>query len=433
MKQIIAVLSALALFGCADSDLRTRVEAAGVFSPSRTDAGRREVELGRLLFFDRELSGNRNIACASCHMPFHHAQDQLPLGRGQGAEGLGQTRTGGPVLPRNTIAPFNRSFADSLLWDGRVERMPDGSVRAPVPLPASVRSPLAAQALLPLLDRDEMRGQPGDRDVFGADNELAAFDDAESDAIWSAIMARVMAIPEYRRLFADAFPRVPEGAHDIGHLAEAIARFEMHLWELTDTPFDRWLGTEHRFPDEHALDPVARQGADLFFGDAGCHRCHSGPLLSDDAFHNIGVPHSGPGKEGGLDEGRFLVTGDPADRFAFRTPPLRNVALTPPYMHNGSLDTLEDAVRHHLDPEIALGGPVRGPDGEWISPDPAISAEIRRTLDPDAAPLRPLSDEEVFLLAEFLRSLSSRTEVEVFPGAGEPPVVPSGLPVDHAF
>jgi cytochrome c peroxidase len=227
-------------------------------------------------------------------------------------------------------------------------------------------------------------------------------------------MARLMAIPEYRERFAAVFPDVPAGEHTIVHVARALARFEMRLWELTDTPFDQYLGAEHRKPVDEALTETARRGAELFFGDAGCDRCHNGPLLSDFEYHNIGVPPSGPGKRDGIDEGRFLVTGAPEDRFAFRTPPLRNVELTAPYMHNGTSFDLATAIAQHL------------------RPDPTLDADMQATLDPDAQPLRPLTGEELFQLEDFLRSLSSRTELDVFPGAGEPLSVPSGLPVDHA-
>jgi cytochrome c peroxidase len=395
-------------------DLRERMSAAGVFSPSRSDRPKRGlVELGQLLFFDRELSGNRNIACASCHLPLHHAGDLLALGRGQGATGLGEHREGGPVLPRNTVSPFNRSFAESLLWDGRVERLEDGTIRAPVPVPRGINTLLEAQALLPLLDRDEMRGVQGDSDVFGAPNELAAYPDESPEEIWNAIMARLMAIPEYQERFAEVFPDVPMGQHSIVHAVRAIARFEMHLWELTDTPFDQFLGSEHRTPVDHVLTETQRRGADLFFGDAGCDRCHNGPLLSDGAYHNIGVRHFGPGKRDGIDEGRFLVTGNPEDRFAFRTPPLRNVELSAPYMHNGTAPDLRSAIRQHL--EI----------------DPTLDDQIVATLDPDARPLRPLTEEELLFIEDFLRSLSSSTELTVFPGAGEPTAVPSSLPFDR--
>jgi cytochrome c peroxidase len=346
-------------------------------------------------------------------MPVHHASDQQPLGRGQGATGTGLERAGGPTLPRNTLSPFNRSFVSSLFWDGRVERLPDGSLSAPVPLPDGLRSPLEAQALMPLLNRDEMRGQVGDLDSLGNPNELAAIADDDADAVWSAVMARLMAIEEYRGLFAVAFPTVPEGDHGPVHLARALARFEMRLWELTDTPFDRFLGSEHRLADDEALSDDQTRGAELFFGDAGCFRCHSGPLLSDGAYHDIGVPASGPGVRDGIDEGRFLVTGDPVDRFAFRTPPLRNVAMTAPYMHNGTSATLEDAIRAHGTPP----------------PDPEIAANI----DPDAPPLKELSGDDIRQIVSFLGALSSRTEEEVSFGAGVPRQVPSGLEVDVGF
>lgn len=421
-----------AAFSCSGNDLRQRIEAAGVYSPARSDLFRREVaDLGQLLFFDPELSGNRNVACSSCHLPIDHAGDAHPLGRSQGAVGAGHARVGGEPLPRNVISPFNRSFAQNLLWDGRVERLPDGSIRAPVPLPDGIETLLEAQALLPLLEREEMRGYDGDLDVNGDPNELAAIPDDDPQAVWDAVMARLMAIEEYRERFAAAFPTVPKGEHTIVHAVRAIARFEMRLWELTDTPFDRYLGSEHREPAEEALFETARRGAELFFGDAGCDRCHNGPLLSDDSFHNIGVPPFGPGKANGIDEGRFLVTGDPADRFAFRTPPLRNVDLTGPYMHNGTVGSLYEAIWLHIEPESALDARAfTAPDGTFVEIDPEIAEQIRATIDHDVRPLRRLSEEEIWALEEFLRSLSSDTEMFGLPlRAGEPDALPSGLPV----
>lgn len=424
--------SCAALIACTDSDLRARIEAAGVYSPARNDSfpGERAA-LGQLLFFDPELSGNRNVACSSCHLPVDHAGDALSLGLGQGATGAGSERTGGVELPRNVLSPFNRSFSESILWDGRIERMPDGSIRAPVRLPEGIETLLEAQALLPLLDRDEMRGHAGDLDVNGEPNELAVIADGAPAEVWDAIMARLMAIDGYRAAFSAAFPEVPSGEHTIVHVVRAIVRFEMSLWELTDTPFDRFLGSEHRPPFEQALTAEARLGAELFFGDAGCDRCHDGPLLSDDAYHNIGVPPFGPGKVDGIDEGRFLVTGDAQDRFAFRTPPLRNVALTAPYMHNGSIGSLWEAVAQHVSPERALdAGEHLAPTGELVSIDPAVAEDIRATIDPDVRPLRELSEREIAALVEFLRALSSDTELAGLPpAAGEPRSVPSGLPV----
>ncbi len=427
----IGVLCALTA-ACSGDDLRDRIESAGVFSPARNDSfPSQRAELGQLLFFDPELSGNRNVACSSCHLPSDHAADGLSLGLGQGASGAGTEREGGAPLPRNSIAPFNRSFAEALLWDGRVERRADGTIAAPVPLPEGIETLLEAQALLPLLDRQEMRGEPGDLDVRGEPNELAAIDDGEPEAVWDAVMARLMAIEEYRVRFARAFPDVPPGEHTIVHLVRAIVRFEMLLWELTDTPFDEFLGSEHRLPVENALGPDARRGADLFFGDAGCDRCHNGPLLSDDAFHNIGVPHFGPGKQDGIDEGRFLVTGEDSGRFAFRTLPLRNVAITGPYMHNGSVGSLREAIEQHLEPERTFDdGSFVTPSGELVTLDPAVGEAIRATISPDVRPLRPLDETEIDALTLFLEALSSNTEAfGLPPAAAEPLTVPSGLSV----
>ncbi len=434
MRHAIVVWLVLGVTACGGDDLRERLAADGVYSPARSSGGRTAIpELGQFLFFDRELSGNRNIACSSCHMPFDHASDLHALGLGQGATGVGFARHGGTVLPRNTPSPFNRSFADALFSDGRVEYLDDGSVQAPVALPDGVETALEAQALLPLLDRDEMRGYDGDLDDLGAPNELAALADDAPGPIWDAIMTRLMAIPEYQERFARAFPSTPAGEHTIVHVARSIAAFEMRLWELTDTAFDAYLGAEHRVPEDDALSDDQLKGAELFFGDAGCDRCHSGPLLSDFGYHNIGVPPFGPGKRDGIDEGRFLVTGDPADRFAFRTPPLRNVELTAPYMHDGTAATLEEAILQHIDPESRLDGSVTGPDGTPVAVDPTLADAIRATLDPDTRSLRTLSAPEIGQLIEFLRSLSSASELGIFPGAGEPMVVPSGLPIDNTF
>lgn len=429
VRNVLWVFAAVLLVSACDSDLRGRIEAARVFSPRRVEVGNNAVvNLGQLLFFDRELSGNRNIACASCHFPFKHAGDGEHLGVGEDLE----------PLPRNTIEPFNRSFATAMLWDGRIERLEDGSIRSPVPLPEGVETLLEAQALLPLLDRHEMRGQPGDIAVGGQPNELAALADDDPQAIWDAVLARILAIEEYRAHFAAAFPRVPLEEITIVHVARAMAQFEMRLWELTDTAFDDFLGSVSNPPQDAAMDPRSVEGASLFFGDAGCFRCHNGPLLSDERYHNIGVPQLGPRlAEEGLDEGRFRVTGDPRDRFAFRTPSLRNVSLTGPYMHDGAYTHLFDVIAHHLDPERQLRQytGVQLPEHlrTTLQNDPATQAQILATLSDEVRPLRPLTHYEIESLVAFLFSLASRTELTVFPEAGVPFAVPSGLPIDSPF
>ena len=380
MKRGSLSLALLIAVGCdapgsSEEQIRAIAESFGVYSPRRLRDDSSPVgQLGQLLFFEREVSGNRNIACSSCHFPADNAQDGLPVGRGEGASGLGRERVGGRLLRRNTLAPFNPSVLDTMMWDGRLERLADGTIRAPVPLPEGIATLLEAQALLPLLDRVEMRGEPGSVDVRGRPNELAQIADEAPSAVWSAIMARLMAIDLYRALFAAAFPEVAEGEHTIVHFARAIARFEMMIWDLTDTHFDRLLRAEIGSFE-------ARDGAALFFGEAGCAECHNGPLLSDARFYDLGIE--------GDDLGRAEVTGDSADRNAFRTSPLRNVALTAPYLHDGSAPTLDAAIRAH-----------------------------------------PGEPANVEALVGFLNTLTSSTELSVPFNAGVPARVPSGLDVD---
>lgn len=381
--------------------------------------------LGQALFFDRELSGNRNVACATCHVPFLSATEPLPLSIGQGGHGVGPTRVRGDgvILPRHTSDLFHRGEARTLLWDGRVERLADGTLRAPVPLPPDVETLLEAQALLPLLDRDEMRGHPGDVAADGRTNELALVPDEDPAAVWDAIVRRVAELPGYRAHWDRAFPG--EGPQ-IHHVVRAIAHFIETIWEARRSRFDAMNEGNDTFTEEEHV------GRALFFGDAGCSRCHDAPLFSDDRFHNLAVPQIGPGKRDGIDEGRFLVTAAPADRFRFRTPSLRNVHLTAPYMHDGAFATLEDAVRHHLDP----AGSLASYDASELPP--SLRASYREdlndtllaTLD-DPRPSRALDEREVAALLAFLTTLADASELQKSPEHSVPPEVPSGLPVDH--
>jgi cytochrome c peroxidase len=422
MRRCLAI-GLLALISACSNDLRAEVAGAGVYSPRRVEVGNADViALGQMLFFDRELSGNRNIACATCHLPPLHAVDARHLSVGQD----------GARLSRTAVELFNRGSVTSMFWDGRLE-LRGGEIVAPVALPDGVHTLLEAQALLPLLDRHEMRGQPGDVAEDGRANELATLGDDATTDVWSAIVARLLAIEGYRTLFAAAFPEVAQSDLGIVHVARAIAAFEERLWELTDTSFDDYLGSVSEPGRDDALREDERRGAELFFGDAGCARCHSGPLLSDGAFHAIGVPQIGPGQgDAHRDEGRFLVTREPADRFAFRTPPLRNVALTAPYMHDGAYESLDDAIRHHLEPIGSLEGYV----GEQLPTDLSTQlraeddAELAAAIDPDTRPHRALTDGEVWQLVAFLGSLNSRTELALPLSAGIPSSVPSGLRVD---
>ena len=173
------------------------------------------VDLGQALMFDKILSGNRDVACATCHHPSTHEGDGLSLSIGTGGTGLGPSRTLGPgrqFVRRNAPSLLNDGLGlFYLFWDGRVARFLSSFNGGP-PVPGDVPNLLSAQAMLPVLDRREMRGEPGDRDVFGAPNELAQIADSDSAAVWQALMQRLLAIPEYVAKFNRAFPNTPTSA-----------------------------------------------------------------------------------------------------------------------------------------------------------------------------------------------------------------------------
>jgi cytochrome c peroxidase len=215
------------------------------------------------------------------------------------------------------------------------------------------------------------------------------------------------------------------------HAAHALAAYEIAAFSFDDAPWDRYLAG-----DREALSEAALRGALLFYGgEAGCGACHSGSLLTDQQFHNIGMPQVGPGKldaEKHLDLGRFLETGRPEDRYAFRTPPLRNVALTGPYMHNGAFTTLEAAVRHHLDAAGSLRAydPTQLPEyfRDGLHTDPAVHDDILQTLDPRMAEPPVLTEAQIADLLAFLHALTSPAAVDL--SHLVPDSVPSGLPVE---
>src|SRR5207244_4766230 len=190
------------------------------------------------------------------------------------------------------------------VWDGRVSGVGCGAFQPPAgaALPPGLPSLLAAQAMFPVMSREEMRGVPGDRDRFGNPNELAALGDSDFVSVWQAVMRRLLAIPEYVSKFTAAFPGTSTSALGFQHAATAIAAFETQTLTRTDSPFDRYL--QH---DDAALTVEQQRGALLFFGDtARCRSRRRGPLLGGQNFANAGVPQLGPGVGSGapLDLGR---------------------------------------------------------------------------------------------------------------------------------
>jgi cytochrome c peroxidase len=380
--------------------------------------------LGQALFFDKILSGNRDIGCSTCHNPVYHTSDLLMLSIGTGGHRPGGSRQlgTGSFTTRHATDLFNRGQPGwrAFMWDGRVGEGP-GGLETPLgaALPAGLSGPLAAQALLPLVARVEMRGHGRD--------ELAALPDSETTLIFDAIVARLQAIPGYDSLFRAAFPAVPPESIAIAHVANAIAAFIAERWRADDSPFDRYLAG-----DNLALNDAQRRGAELFFGRALCATCHRGPLLTDQQFHNTGIPVLGPGiPEAGPDIGRAVVSGLAEDRYRFRTPPLRNASLTSPYTHNGSLRSFEAVIRHYQNATASLSAfdtiTVDPRLRSTLDLSPARVADILTTLDPILRGGIPLTDGEVTDLAAFLRALTDPASGVLL--GDVPPSVPSGLSV----
>lgn len=319
-----------------------------------------EVRLGQLLFYDPILSGNRGVSCASCHHPRFGTADGLALGLGDGATGLGLERKidveNAPEhrVPRNAPALFNLGAAQfsSLFYDGRLEAdasRPSG-LRTPLSedMVGGFRSPLAAQAMFPVLSADEMAGHYSENDISQAVRLGRITGD---DGAWQIIANRVANEPEYRAMF-DPIIGV-ETQIKFADIANMIASFISFEWRADNSAFDQYLRAGTPLPK------AAKRGMDLFYGAAGCADCHSGQFQTDHDFHAIAMPQIGPGKaapfeDHARDTGRMRVTGNPDDAYRFRTPSLRNVTLTAPYGHAGNYSDLEGVVRHHFDPVAGL-------------------------------------------------------------------------------
>lgn len=273
------------------------------------------IALGRKLYFETRLSADGTVACATCHDASRGFTDQRMVAEGIGDK-LGQ---------RNSPTALNAAFMQTQFWDGRA-------------------ASLEAQARLPIVNPIEM-GHPDEK----------------------AALAAIAKDPQYVEMFQSAYGRAP----NFDDLARAIASFERTLVFL-DAPFDRWQAG-----DEQAVSESAKRGFVLFEGKARCASCHmingANPLGTDHRFHNIGVSARNQNFESlahkalalldendGAEEvdrlaletdmselGRFLVTKNYADIGSFKTEQLRNLGITAPYMHDGTLTTLWDVVDHY--------------------------------------------------------------------------------------
>lgn len=399
-----------------------------------------QAAIGQLLFYDKILSGNRNIACSSCHHPTLGTGDGLSLGIGEGGVGLGPERTPGEGedrirkrIPRNAPALWNLGAKqiDVMFHDGRLmtsDRF-ENEFDSPAEewLPEGFNSILAAQAVFPLVAQFEMAGNPRENEIAGAVHDRI-------DAAWPILAKRVRVIPEYGEMFVDAFDHIQTAEEvTIVDIANVLAAFMAVEWQSLDSPFDLYLGG-----NSAALNQDALAGMDLFFGKAQCSSCHAGPLLSDQEFHALALPQFGPGRTRPFDPmprdvGRMGETDDVADAYRFRTPMLRNVELTAPYGHNGAYPTLEGIIRHHVEAVPMWTRDMANlPKAEWLeavdfaSQNDRLEAQ-RHARFRDTVPIS-LDDPEVVQLIAFLNALTG-TSVDQ-PPFGIPDAVPSGLPID---
>lgn len=362
--------------------------------PPDGPASAERIELGRLLFFDPILSGEKDVSCGTCHHPAFAFADGRQFSAGVSGVGLGPARllsvsavSGQPIglTPRNSPTVLNAAYsADSLgrsshlglqFWDGRA-------------------AGLEEQARGPITSRAEMAGD--------------AYPPEEAH---DSIVARLREIEAYIQRFRAGFPveaaSLP-GSEVISMdtYGRALAAYQRAL-VTRQSAFDRYAAG-----DDGALTGQQKQGLELFFTTARCGECHSGPMFSDYSFRVIGVPQAGSGGAvvSGDDVGREEHSGRLEDRHAFRTPSLRNVELTAPYMHDGVFATLEEVVRFYdagaLPRHDAIGGAAL---------DSLVASGIG------------MSDAQVAAVVAFLKALTD-------PGTGlapqlrtVPAAVPSGL------
>lgn len=375
------------------SSLRDRALEAGLaplpepIRPVDNPYSEARVELGRLLFFDPILSGPRDVACSTCHLPRLAFTDGRQFPSGAGATGLGPERTTPEPPP---LRPMERNSPTMLNVGLFGRRGPEPAVNGTMFWSGSAFG-LEDQVLNPIAIDKELRGLTYPK-----------------EHAQDSVLARLRGIPGYVERFAASYPEVAEvhgadPAHLVtpGTVRRALAAY---LRELVTprAPLDRFLQG-----DDAALDASQARGLERFL-EVGCAQCHTGPLLSDFDLHVLGAPQEGMGRDTtpGDDLGWGEVGGTP---YAFRTPPLRQVSLTPPYLHAGTAATLEDVIRFK---------------NEGRSRHARVTPAM---LDPWVRPL-DLDEDGVADLVAFLGALTD-TATLALPLFQAPEQVPSGLPV----
>jgi cytochrome c peroxidase len=358
-KQVetIADLGALPLTAPEPADNRSTVE---------------KVTLGRLLFFDPVLSGNKDVACATCHQPEFNYAEFLETSIGVNGVGRGQSRrfidpNDIPFVKRNSQSVLNTAF------NGLKKNEAYDAASAPMFWDMRTKG-LEQQALEPIKTLEEMRGNG-----------------FHESGILDEVVARLSKIPEYRRLFSVAFPNEQSPVSQL-NLARAIAAYERTLI-APDTRFDQYMRG-----DSNALSTGEKEGLNAFLV-TGCAKCHSGPMFSDFKLHTLGVPDTDNRKESdsGVDQ-----------KYAFRTPSLRNLRFTGPYMHSGKFATLDQVLMFYED--------IAG--GKLLNPNVAA-----KQMDPLATHM-DVNFKDISRIVEFLNTLNDDSFDKTIPES-----VPSGLPV----
>lgn len=404
---------------------------------------RAEAELGQLLFYDPILSGNKNISCATCHHPRFATADGVSLSLGEGGIGLGPDRHADAKnmpeqrIPRHAPALFNLGAHEFtvLFHDGRIEvdASPTGGLRTPMDedMTQEFDTLLSAQTMFPVLSADEMAGHFSENPVAQAVRQGRITGEGGA---WDLLSKRVAENAIYNLLFRSAYPEIAQGrAIAFTDVSNAIGAFIELEWRSDTSPFDAYLRGEAELPKQ------ARAGMELFYGEAKCATCHSGPFQTDHGFHAMGVPQFGPGKAASFenharDTGRARVTGAETDMYAFRTPSLRNIAKTAPYGHTGAYRSLSDFARAHVDPVLALANydrtqpilPELEVDDYWAMDRREEVEKITENFEVFSS---HLNDIKIAQLVAFLKTLTDEAAIEG--RLGIPERVPSGLPIDR--
>jgi cytochrome c peroxidase len=392
-----------------------RIEASLPARLGRSVDGRL-ADIGRLLWFDTVTGLNDDNTCGGCHSPTSGFADTQSIAIGIDNNGIVGPDRVGPRNMRRAPTVINAAFFPRLMWNSRFAAVSGnpfdnrGGFVFPPPEGTSLSylpHLLTAQAFIPPTERTEVAG-------FGFDGD--------NDAIRAEVVRRLNSIDEYRSLFGRVFPPVQAGdSVTFDMFAAAIAEFEFSL-TFANAPLDRFARGEHA-----ALSDQEERGALLFFGKAGCVACHSvggesNEMFSDFSEHVLAVPQivpsvtnndfDGPGDN--EDFGREQVTGSPDDRYKFRTPPLRNLAVQPTFMHDGAFTTLEAAIRHHLDVTASVRSydPLsQHLDADLVRPIGPVDPLLAR-VDPLLSSPTRLGEDELDAVVAFVRNglLDPRTK-----------------------